>query len=157
MREREIADLLEALAQALEESRPDDSEFQNGGAGAAGGGGQGGGGEQPLVPPAAQLQLLRGLQESVYRSTRELGEAGGLDRSDRDERAAELGESQQQVVDVARDLMRELQQQRGGPPQPQPQPGPEPEPEPQPEPDDDDRDESNEASASDDPGAQDDQ
>lgn len=113
MRETEIARLLEALALSLEASEPDDSEFADGesGGGGGGGGGNRGGGPQPLIPPASQLKLLKGLQDSIYRSTRELDEMPGLDDDLQKGRAAEIGESQRRLVDIARRVIKEMQQQ----------------------------------------------
>ena len=118
MRETEIARLLEALALALEASESDDSEFADGeSGGGGGGGGNPGGGPQPLIPPAAQLKLLKGLQDSIYRSTRELDETPGLSDDLQGRRAGEIGESQRRVVDIARQVIKQMQQQpQQGPP-----------------------------------------
>lgn len=118
MRQQDIADRFLALALALADS-PSDREFEdpsdaNSG---GGGGGQGGGQPQPLVPPIAQLKLLRALQDAVYRSTRSLDETGsGLDDADRSMRIDELGRSQRELTDLAERLIQEMQQRGSGPP-----------------------------------------
>src|SRR5690606_32473598 len=78
MRQQDLADRLLALAEALRQD-PNASEFQQEQPGGGSGGGSGGGGQQPLIPPIAQLKLLRGVQESIYRSTRALDESPVLD------------------------------------------------------------------------------
>lgn len=114
MREQDIADRLLALATALQDSESN-REFEEPGDSQQGGGG-GGGGQQQLVPPIAQLKLLRGLQESVYRSTRLLDESGAsLDEAARSTRLDELGAAQQELTDLAQRLIEMMQQGSGMP------------------------------------------
>ncbi len=63
-----ITEMLRSMAQALESGSSDDGAFAGGSGG--GGGGSGSGGEPVLVPPLAELKLLRQLQQSVYQQTR---------------------------------------------------------------------------------------
>ena len=123
MREQDIADRFLALALALQDS-PSDKEFEE--PSDSGGGGSGGGGQPPpLIPPVAQLKLLRGLQESVYRSTRLLDESGAtLDEAARSMRLDDLGASQRQLTDLGQRLieMMQQQQQQGGASGPNPDP-----------------------------------
>lgn len=71
--QRKTATLLESMAAALDESGQP-PEFADNPSG-EGGGGSGSGGPPPLVPPAAELKLLRGVQQAVYDETRSLAEA----------------------------------------------------------------------------------
>jgi len=121
MREREIANILQSLAQALENNNEDDSEFkdQQGGGGS---GGQGGGAPQPLIPPAAQLRLLQGLQKTIYNSTRELSESTNLTADQKTNRVDEIGSSQKELVGLAQEVLNKLQQGNTPPPPKKPQP-----------------------------------
>ncbi|MEL7087597.1 MAG: hypothetical protein AAGL98_04025, partial [Planctomycetota bacterium] len=69
--QRKVAVLLESMAAALDDRGQSPQEFaqQN----QSGGGGEGQ--PPPLVPPAAELKLLRGLQQAVYDETRALDES----------------------------------------------------------------------------------
>jgi hypothetical protein len=125
MREQDIADQFLALATALEQSQSDREFEEPGDPSDPNGGGSGSGGNQPqpLVPPIAQLKLLRGLQESVYRSTRLLDESGAaLDEAARSMRLDELGASQKQLTDLAQKLI-QMMGESGGGGQPTPEPG----------------------------------
>lgn len=61
-----------ALAQAKKEA--DENPFESGNPPQGGNPAQGGGQEQPLVPPVAELRLLRVLQDTIYKQTRAVGE-----------------------------------------------------------------------------------
>ncbi len=109
--------MLRGLIAALDAPEPgDEQNFDEGGGG--GGGGQQGG-PQPLVPPIAELQMLRTLQEDVYDRTR-AADGAGLG----DEAARRIGAEQRAVADQARALLEKMQQQ-----QQQQQPGVRTEPE----------------------------
>lgn len=115
MREQDIAERFLALATALQDSQSDQEFEEPGDANSGGGGGGGGGPPPPLVPPMAQLKLLRALQESVYRSTRLLDESGAaLDEAARSARLDDLGASQKQLTDLAQQLIEMMQQQQEG-------------------------------------------
>ena len=64
----QIAMMFEIMANALKAAQREDP-FASGGAGNGAGGG---GAASSLVPPLAELRLLRGLQQDVYRRTRNL-------------------------------------------------------------------------------------
>lgn len=66
--------VLASLVEALEEQLRREDPFREGEAG--GGGGEGGGARPPLLPPIAELRLLRGLQADAAALTRALHEAG---------------------------------------------------------------------------------
>jgi len=110
----------------LQDSQSDQEFEQPGDQNDDGGSGSGGGGQPPpLVPPIAQLKLLRGLQESVYRSTRLLDESGAaLDEASRSTRLDELGAAQKELTDLGQKLIEMMQQGGGAPPNgPDIQPG----------------------------------
>ena len=100
-----VADSLLRLVEALEETLAEPQEF----AGGPQGGGGGGGGRPLLIPPVAELKLLRGLQEQVYDQTRDLDTRADLDLDQRGDRLRELGQQQgdlrflgQQILDRLR-------------------------------------------------------
>lgn len=118
MAEEDIADRFLALMEAMRESQ-EQSEFAD--AAGAPGGGQGGqpgqGGEQPLIPPIAELKLLRGLQDSIYRATRRVSDRAGLDEALRARRIEELGRSQSDLTELSGEFLLTMQQ-GGAPPAP---------------------------------------
>ena len=75
--EQLVISAIESLLEALKQERPD-SPF------AEGGGGGGGGGQTQLIPPTAELKLLRERQKVLYRMTRHLHARGPLNESGRD-------------------------------------------------------------------------
>lgn len=72
---------LRALVDALGDAAKEDPFRQQNEAGDEGGGGQNGGGQQkePLIPPVAQLKVLRALQAEAAERTRAAGENPGAD------------------------------------------------------------------------------
>lgn len=109
-----IASLLDQMAQALAPT-PNDESFA--GSQSGGGGGSGGAFSAPLVPPLAELKLLRGVQDAVYRATRAYNQK--LGQSDepaiRPQVIDELHEQQRHLSELGRHLIRALRQS-----QPQP-------------------------------------
>lgn len=86
--QNKVATLLESMAAALDEAgKPQEFAESSGG---GGGGGGGAGQAPPLVPDAAELKLLRGVQRAVYDETRALAEQGGSGAGDAAERSARL-------------------------------------------------------------------
>ncbi len=76
--EREVLTTLRGLAQALEQaSKKRDDPFSDPQTESGGGGGGGGSQEEPLIPPIAELKVLRAMQSSVYEKTKRLAESGG--------------------------------------------------------------------------------
>ncbi|MEL7482746.1 MAG: hypothetical protein AAFN41_00190 [Planctomycetota bacterium] len=111
--------LLRGLIAALDP--PDDGEEQDFDQGGGGGGGGQQGGEQPLVPPIAELQMLRTLQQDVYDRTRAVNEAGLGD-----EAADRISAEQRAIASQAQSLLEAMQQQGpGGPAMPEPPAEPE--------------------------------
>lgn len=98
--------LLRSLVEALAPSQGQ-NEFDAGAAEAGGGGDSGGGsnsqGQQSLLPPIAELKLLRSMQALVAQQTRALGEMG--------EAPGDAGQLQEQLAEQARSLIERMQRQ----------------------------------------------
>jgi hypothetical protein len=101
---RVLASLVRALS---EEKKPDDFKDEQGGGGAGQGGGQQ---KPPLIPPIAELKLLREMQAEAMDATRAAAEAG-LPESD----VAAAAALQRSLADLARELLRAIQEQQGEP------------------------------------------
>jgi hypothetical protein len=101
--------VLQAIVEALDDAQKKDEEFreQEGG----GGGQNGGQGEQPLVPPMAELRLLRAMQQETADLTRQVGEAGDAAAP---EEVEAVGRLQRGLADEAQALLERLSQQGGG-------------------------------------------
>jgi hypothetical protein len=106
--------ILESQVEALKETKPEDDGLQDDEGGGGGGGGQGGQGEQPpVIPPYAELVLLRGMQAEAAARTRTASEQGAD--------ASELEDVSKLQDDLAREgkaLLERTQQQQGLQPQP---------------------------------------
>lgn len=98
-----IASILQALIDVLSDQQQNQSEdFEDGQGG--GGGGQGGGGEQPVIPPVAQLQLLKALQELTAMQTRTLSEQSTQDP----DRVREIGRMQRDLAEKGQELIQSM-------------------------------------------------
>lgn len=100
--------ILASLVEVLADSGPDqDQDFQDG----QGGGGEGGGGGQPepLIPPIAELRLLRDMQRSAMDTTRTLGEDPNLAADTA--RLGRLGDLQRLLAERGLQLIEKLNQQ----------------------------------------------
>ncbi|MCH2146109.1 MAG: hypothetical protein MK082_13350 [Phycisphaerales bacterium] len=120
-REDFVIDGLIGLANALADGEPDDDNpfEQNEQAGGEGGssGQQQQGGNDQLVPPIAELKLLRTMQDQVYRRTRRLSEkveAGLIDSERIESSLTELGDLQDDLHDLGNRLLESLQEESGG-------------------------------------------
>jgi len=121
-RQQRIADSIGRLIEALEDLiSPPDKFAGSPGAGRSGGQGQ----QAPLIPPIAELMLLRGMQEQVYEETRIVDWRTGVEAGERRERLAELGRDQRSLLRLGREMAEALQQDR-------PVPGPDPQEQEQP-------------------------
>ncbi|HRQ75838.1 MAG TPA: hypothetical protein PK098_07965 [Phycisphaerales bacterium] len=107
-RQQLIAQTIGRLIEALEEAATPPEEFDEGRQDEEGEGDQEGQ-ETPLIPPVAELRLLRGLQEEVYNQTRSLDERRDLDAADRTERLRDLGAQQRDLLDLGRQMLERLQ------------------------------------------------
>ena len=109
-RQQRIADSIGRLIKALEELLQPPEEFAEQ---SPQGGGSGGGGQQPLIPPVAELRLLREMQEQVYNQTRDLDARDDLDLARRQERLVELGSDQRELLDIGREIAESLRGPQG--------------------------------------------
>ncbi len=98
-----IATILQALIDVLGDQQQQQSDdFEDGQGG--GGGGQGGRGDQPVIPPVAQLQLLKALQELTAIQTRAIGEQDTPDP----ERVREIGRMQRELSQKGQELIESM-------------------------------------------------
>ena len=119
-RQQRIADSIGRLIEALEDLISPPDKF----AGSQGGGQSGSKGQPaPLIPPIAELMLLRGMQEQVYEETQDVDARTGIAAGERRARLVELGDDQRSLLRLGRDMAESMQQNRPGPgPQEQEQP-----------------------------------
>lgn len=104
--------ILQGLVEALSEDSPQD-EFREQEEGGGGGGGGGSGGEQPLIPPLAELRLLRAMQQEAADRTRDLDDAADVTAEEVDA----VGQLQRDLAEHGETLIRKMQ---GGPMPPNP-------------------------------------
>lgn len=121
VRQQTIARVLHALVEALKQDQQDKDAFREGDEGGGGGGGGGAGGNQPLIPPIAELKLLRMMQEEAFDRTR-------LADSENRE-AAEVASLQRELNRKGEELLEKL-----SPPHPEEEQAPPEEPAPEPPP-----------------------
>lgn len=117
---------LQALVKALAEE-PKDSDFREEEGSGDGGGGGGGGQAPPLVPPIAELKLLRALQAEAGELTRALSDAGTAADAAQLRAASKL---QREIAKRAQQLLERLNEENTPPdggPEVLPEPGVTPE------------------------------
>src|SRR5690606_9416850 len=133
MRMQAVEETLRELVAAWTRRPQNEQEFDQQQAGGGSGGGAQGGEQGPLVPPLAELRLLRALQAQVAAATRLAAENGAQTGP------AELqllGDAQRALAAEAADLIRRMNQASGGGapgglPIPEPGSGAGPTPEPE--------------------------
>jgi hypothetical protein len=121
-RQQRIADSIGRLIEAIEGLVSEPGEFAGGGQGGSGGSGRQG--RAPLIPPIAELMLLRGMQEQVYNQTRDIDARGDLQPDERETRLEELGEDQQRLLELGEEMAEALSNapaSEGTPPTPESQ------------------------------------
>ena len=101
-----VALILWRMAEALEK-QSDNSDF----AGQQGGGG-GGSGEPPLVPPLAELKLLRGIQEAIYDATRQVQQNQTKPNHGVADILHELSDQQRDVARLGKQMLDKLEQEQ---------------------------------------------
>ncbi len=101
-----VATILSALVEVLGNAQqPSSEEFEDGQS--SSGGGQGsGGGDQPVIPPIAQLQLLRTLQQLTATQTRSMNESGNTDPS----RLDSISTLQRELAQKGQELIEQMNQ-----------------------------------------------
>lgn len=98
--------ILQGLVEALRENQQnEDDNFNQGG---GGGQGQSGGGDTELIPPIAELRLLRQIQADVASRTRRSADGAS------GESMSEIGQQQRELGEIGQDLIERMQQQQGG-------------------------------------------
>lgn len=108
--QRQIVESIGRLIAALEETLSPPDEFaQDQQNQQAGGSSQGQ--QQSLIPAVAELKLLQGMQEQVYKQTRNIDGRTGLDEAQRRSRMRGLGRQQRELLDVGREMIERLQEQ----------------------------------------------
>jgi len=131
-RQTSAARVLASIVDALDDRKKDDKKFREREQDQQGSGG--GGGEQPLVPPAAEIKLLRAMQQEAAERTRDVGEGTSADGTTVDE----VSTLQRELAGHAKELLDRLSK-RERPDSQKPQPGikpieiPDPAPEDPPE------------------------
>ncbi|HPO91980.1 MAG TPA: hypothetical protein PL072_00790 [Phycisphaerales bacterium] len=126
--------ILQSIVRSLDNRKKKQDDFRSGEGGQQGGGG-GAGGQGKGLPPAAELRLLRALQEEAMLATREVGENPRATPQD----IAEVAKLQKELAERGRALLEKVSEQapsaapggRAG--DRPPAPGPEGEPTPQPD------------------------
>lgn len=100
------------LAAALKEPPSNPDEFSKGNSGGGGGGGEGG--EKPLVPPLAELRLLRDVQQALYEETRTFDENKAQMESPKDvnDFIIELSGRQRELAGLGDKLINKLKQEQ---------------------------------------------
>jgi hypothetical protein len=106
--------ILQGLLQALDDSAKEEDEFREDEGGDGGGGG--GGGERPLIPPIAELKLLKTMQQEAMEQTRALDDAQQAPANDE---VSSLAQFQRALHQRADELVKKLQ-----PPNETPAPAP---------------------------------
>jgi hypothetical protein len=105
--------ILQSLLEALDQRSPDDDEFREE-EGSEGGGSGGGSGTPPLIPPLAELKLLRAMQQEAMDLTRQLDEAADAGAPPSPEELAGIGQFQRNLHQQADELIKKMQQQQPG-------------------------------------------
>jgi DNA repair exonuclease SbcCD ATPase subunit len=96
--QKDVEDLLQEMIDAVGDEI---KRRSRGGGGGGGGGGEGGGGQTPLIPPAAELKMLRRLQLQVNSQTTRLDAMRDeMTEEQVAERAKTIAERQKQVLDL---------------------------------------------------------
>ena len=112
-----VVRVLAALAKALDNADNPEDEFREDEGSGAGGGGGGGGGSPPLVPPVAELKLLRLMQQEALDRTRAVAgvdEAGGVDGVGGGDTIESVAALQRSLAEKGKELIDRLSQQGGG-------------------------------------------
>jgi hypothetical protein len=104
VQEQLIAMSIEALIEALKPEKPGEEFAED-----QGGGGGGGGGKPPLIPPVAELKLLRTRQTQLHDMTRVVD--GATDASGKSALPT-ISRQQKDLADVGAELIQKLTQQQ---------------------------------------------
>lgn len=109
-RQESAVRLLRSLAEALTQPPQKEKDFREAEAGGGGGGGAGQEQDEGLIPPIAELRMLRFVQEELALRTREQGDReNGADPAE----LSELGVLQQEIFTQGNALIEKLKEQAG--------------------------------------------
>lgn len=100
------ATVLRSLVDALSKDK-NEEDFRNSDGGGGGGGGQQGG-KQPIIPPIAELKLLRALQQDAASRTRSLSDSGLADET----ALADIGQVQRELARQGQELIKKLEKEK---------------------------------------------
>lgn len=101
--------VLQALVAALDQAKDKDDEFRQQQDQQQGSGNQSQNGRTPLVPPSAEVKLLRLMQEEALGLTREAGESGDSSLLDN------AGQLQSDLAQHAQELIKKMMERQQGP------------------------------------------
>ncbi|MBL4591943.1 MAG: hypothetical protein JKY96_08290 [Phycisphaerales bacterium] len=102
--------MLSALVEVLQDAKPKDEMFEDGQSGGGSGSGQSGQ-EEPVIPPIAQLKLLRSLQQLAAMQTQSLNDSPAADPK----AVRALVDLQQEIAAEGQQLIEQLNEQQGDP------------------------------------------
>ncbi|MBO6512664.1 MAG: hypothetical protein JJ974_01705 [Phycisphaerales bacterium] len=104
--QQSVATILSALVEVLGNAQqPSDDQLEDG-QNSSGGGQGSGGADQPVIPPVAQLQLLRTLQQLTATQTRAMSESGSNDP----DRLRSISTLQQELAQKGQELIEQMNQ-----------------------------------------------
>ena len=101
---RHLKGLAESLRQSTDEPGFSSSRSTSGASSSQGGG------ERPLVPPVAELQLLRSMQEGILLNTEQVNSTPNLETTGRAELLEHLAFQQDALAGLGIDMLRKLQE-----------------------------------------------
>lgn len=107
-----IIEAITGLVDALEESQPPEEPFaQDGGGGGGSGGEESEGGPQPLIPPIAELKMLKSMQRQILDATKRVDALRAETASNEavERRLADLSEMQSDLHGVATALITSME------------------------------------------------
>ncbi|MBI1335639.1 MAG: hypothetical protein GC164_01600 [Phycisphaera sp.] len=107
--QQNVADTLQRMADALKND-PRRNEFDK--PSESGSGGGGGGGPTPLIPPTAELKLLKTSQEAINTATRQTHDNPPDNQANAASRLRALSDAQRELAAVGERLIQKMQQQQ---------------------------------------------
>jgi hypothetical protein len=112
MAQQTAIDRLADVIQALKEEKQKEKQFEDEN---SGGGGGGGGGKKPLLPPVAQLKLIKAMQNVINSQTvnvnKEIQSAkDDAEKSQMQEEAQKVGKTQGDLKKITEKVLKDMQQ-----------------------------------------------
>ncbi len=109
-----VAGGIASIVDALEEANAPPPEFEDG-QNDEGGQGEGGQGEPSLIPPIAELKLLRSMQEQIYNQTQVIDARDDLEETVRNGRLDDIAQQQIDLLQLGKEMLERLQESQGAP------------------------------------------